>query len=335
MHCVTTSMLELGKFSAIGQEFELVVFDDLEFQLTLQTNIPKPPKSPNSTTFSSISGSKPANKMSKLKNFLTSPKKRREQERRQREEEEQAAMEEQDGDDRREHHQLSQWDLQHELVGPDGSFARAYVSLKDFEKQAFGRPFVVDVPCYNEWAVEDKSITSSTRSKLGGIQRRPPYKIAKMELQMMYIPRPRGAKDEDMPRSMSAALRQLKEAQNASDVRFEGHLSQQGGDCPVSLAEVILHTDIRMTNTSTVLASSLLPSRRLQAHRLPRDNPPTPCLHQPRKSSQADQRPPRPHPIRASQTRQRPSQIRLRRRRRGLHVRRGGLPHPLCQWRSH
>jgi len=237
MHCVTTSMLELGKSSAIGQEFELVVFDDLEFQLTLQTNLPKPPKSPQSTVFSTMSASKPTSKVSKLKNFLTSPKKRREQEQRQREEEEQAAaqyQQQQDADYRRNNQQLTQWDLQHELIGPDGSFARAYVSLKDHEKQAFGRPYVVDVPCYNEWAVEDKSITSSTRSKLGGMQRRPPYKIAKIELQMMYIPRPRGSKEEDMPRSMSAALRQLKEAETASDIRFEGHLSQQGGDCPVS-----------------------------------------------------------------------------------------------------
>ena len=230
-------MLELEKSSPIGQEFELVVFDDLEFQLTLQTNITMPPKSSQSAVFSHTSASKHTSKVSKLKNFLTSPKKRREQEQRQREEEEQAAFQyqqQQDVDHGRNHQQLTQWDLQHELVGPDGSFARAYISLKDHEKQAFGRPYIVDVPCFNEWAVADKSITSSTRSKLGGIQRRPPYKIAKMELQMMYIPCPHGSKEEDMPRSMSAALRQLKEAANMSDVRFEGHLSQQGGDCPVS-----------------------------------------------------------------------------------------------------
>jgi len=237
MHCVTTSTLRLDRTSPIGQEFELVVFDDLEFQLTLQTHLPKPPKSPQSTVFSMSSSSlKPASKVSKLSRFLTSPKKRREMEQRDRDQQEQAArQQQQEADSKRATQHPGQWELQHELVGPDGSFARAYISLKDHEKQAFGRPYTVDVPCFNEWAVEDKSITSSTRSKMGGIQRRPPYKIAKMELHMMYIPRPRGTKEEDMPRSMSAALRQLKEMENMSDVRFEGHLSQQGGDCPVSL----------------------------------------------------------------------------------------------------
>jgi hypothetical protein len=232
MHCVTTSALELGKTSAIGQEFELVVFDDLEFQLTLQTELPKPPKSPQSTVFSMNNSFKPSSKVSKLKSLLSGGKKRREQELREREQQEQANLQHQQG--HRTSQYPGQWELQHELVGPDGSFARAYISLKDHEKQAFGRPYVVDVPCFNEWAVEDKSIASSTRSKMGGIQRRPPYKIAKMELQMMYIPRPRGAKEEDMPRSMSAALRQLREAEHVQDVKFEGHLSQQGGDCPVS-----------------------------------------------------------------------------------------------------
>ena len=42
LHCVTTSWLELGKNAPIGQEFELVVLNDLEFQLTLQTKLEEP-----------------------------------------------------------------------------------------------------------------------------------------------------------------------------------------------------------------------------------------------------------------------------------------------------
>ena len=44
LHCVTTSQLELGHSASIGQEFELVVLNDLEFQLTLQTKLTPPPK---------------------------------------------------------------------------------------------------------------------------------------------------------------------------------------------------------------------------------------------------------------------------------------------------
>ncbi|KAK1076439.1 Bud site selection protein bud4, partial [Friedmanniomyces endolithicus] len=40
LHCVTTADLELGKTAPIGQEFELVVQEDLEFQLTLTTKLP-------------------------------------------------------------------------------------------------------------------------------------------------------------------------------------------------------------------------------------------------------------------------------------------------------
>ena len=57
---------------------------------------------------------------------------------------------------------------------------------------------------------------------------------------MMYVPKPRGAKDEDMPKSMNSAMRELRETeakvvQQNQPHSWEGHLSQQGGDCPVSL----------------------------------------------------------------------------------------------------
>jgi hypothetical protein len=33
---------------------------------------------------------------------------------------------------------------------------------------------------------------------------------------------------------MNACIRELKEAEQVKDISFEGTLSQQGGDCPVS-----------------------------------------------------------------------------------------------------
>src|SRR5215475_12412357 len=51
MHCVTTAWLDLARSAPIGQEFELVVLNELEFQLTLQMKLDPPkverPQSPS------------------------------------------------------------------------------------------------------------------------------------------------------------------------------------------------------------------------------------------------------------------------------------------------
>ncbi|KAF2400846.1 DUF1709-domain-containing protein [Trichodelitschia bisporula] len=238
LHCVTTSWLELGKTAPIAQEFELVVLSDLEFQLTLQTKLTPPPKMAPPITPSSPTKAKAPIKKSSFSRFLSSPKKRREAER-------QAAAEEEDRqtrahraalDAQRRAAQLnpSAWDLLHELVGGDGSFGRAYVSLKSHEQGCFGRPFTVDVPVFNEWALEqDAAIASSVKSKrAGGAARRPPYKVAELELQLLFVPRVKGARDEDLPKSMNACVREMREAEEEGKREWEGFLSQQGGDCP-------------------------------------------------------------------------------------------------------
>lgn len=234
---MTTAWLELGKNAPIGQEFELTVFDDLEFSLTLQTKLERPQSQANSTSSFGGSPFKAAKtKTSGLSRFLTSPKKRREMEKKIQEEEALAARQrQQELEAQRADREMTAWDLLHDLVGPDGSFAQAVISLRDHEKKAFGRPLIVDVPCFNSWATEDGITGSSTRSKHGGVQRKPPYKIGKLELQLLYIPRPKGVSPDDMPQSMSACVKQLKEAE-ANTTRFhEGWLSQQGADCPVGL----------------------------------------------------------------------------------------------------
>ena len=129
------------------------------------------------------------------------------------------------------------WDRLRTTVAQDGSFARAYIALSDHEKHAFGRPYTVDVACFNEWGVEDPA--SSVKSKKSATsttsQRRPPYKIGKLELQLLFVPKPKGAKDDDMPKSMNSCIREMQEAESVSTRTWEGFLSQQGGDCPVSL----------------------------------------------------------------------------------------------------
>ncbi|PVI06344.1 DUF1709-domain-containing protein [Periconia macrospinosa] len=229
LHCVTTSWLELGKSAPIGQEFELVVLDDLEFQLTLQTKLEPPAQPPVTAAPAKAVNHKKSH--SAFRNLLSSPKKRKEQERKQQEEAQRLALQQQQEAQAKRDKQATAWDLLHDLVGPDGSFARAYVCLKNHEDQAYGRPLTVDIPCFNEWAV-DTTGASSVKSKRGGVVRRPPYRVGKLTLQLLYVPKPKNAKDEDMPKSMNACIRELKEAEEIKSQSWEGILSQQGGDCP-------------------------------------------------------------------------------------------------------
>ena len=232
LHCVTTAWLELGKTAPIGQEFELVVLDELEFQLTLQTKLEEPKAKP---VADSHTKSTSPSKTSTFSRVFASPRKRKEMEMKRQEEAQQAERQKQQASKRV---QPTAWDLLHGLVAKDGSFARSYVCLKDHETSAYGNPFTVDIPCFNEWATEDAPTMSSVKSKRsavnGGVQRKAPYRIGKLELQLFYVPKPKDAKDEDMPKSMNACIRELREAESATPMKWEGNLSQQGGDCPVS-----------------------------------------------------------------------------------------------------
>ena len=255
LHCVTTAWLELGKTAPVGQEFELVVLNDLEFQLTLQTKLEEPKakpvvESPTKTTSPS--------KTSTFSRVFASPRKRKELEMKRQEEALQAERQKQQASKRAV--QPTAWDLLHGLVAKDGSFARSYVCLKDHETSAYGKPYTVDVPCFNEWATEDAHTMSSVKSKRsamnGGVQRKAPYRVGKLELQLLFVPKPKDAKDEDMPKSMNACIRELREAESATPQKWEGNLSQQGGDCPVSLDH--FPTGLSRANLMTVLETTFL-----------------------------------------------------------------------------
>ncbi len=285
LHCVTTAWLDLGRSAPIGQEFELVVLNELEFQLTLQMKLEEPkverPQSPTKAPAS------PTKKQGTFGRFFGSPKKKKELEvlKQQEAQARQSAI--------RPQTPPSAFELVQGLVAKDGSFARAYVALGEHEKQAFGRPYTVDIVCFNEWALEEVSVGSS-RSKKGvtQLQRKPPYPIGKLELQMLYVPKPKGAKDEDMPKSMNGAVRELREAEaREAQLRanqnqaWEGHLSQQGGDCPVGFIPC-LRTRTRLANIKVVLAETFLQACWLQAYCLSRIHAPTSCHYQPCQGSE-------------------------------------------------
>jgi len=255
LHCVTTANIELGTSAPIGQEFELVVLNDLEFQLTLTTKLPPapaPPPAPVLAPPSSPNKTIRPQKSTAFSRFLTSPKKRAERER---QEQEAAEAEERRRQEEAQRKRASvrpptAWDRLRELVNAtDGSFARAYVNLKSHEKHCFGRALTVDVPCYNEWALEqDGVVMNSVRSKrgcgthnAGAPVRKPPYVIGKLEVQLLYVPKPKGATDESMPKSLSAAIREIGKAGAVVEIEYEGCLSQQGGDCTVSFSLLPIH----------------------------------------------------------------------------------------------
>ncbi|CAG9972012.1 unnamed protein product [Clonostachys byssicola] len=231
VHCVTTAWLELARNAPIGQEFELVVPNDLEFQLTLNVKLEKPtaPIKLNPTT---TKMAKP--KTSTFSRVFASPKKRKELEIRQREEEERQAQQQRDAQARQRNAAPTAYELFSPLAAEDGSFARSYVCLKEHENRCYGRPYMAEIACFNEWATEEPAFASSVKSKRGNtaVVRRAPYKIGKLELQLLFVPRPKNTTDEDMPKSMNACIRELKAAEERLSRNWEGHLSQQGGDCP-------------------------------------------------------------------------------------------------------
>ncbi|KAI2637538.1 DUF1709-domain-containing protein [Xylaria nigripes] len=234
VHCVTTTWLELARNAPIGQEFELVVPNDLEFQLTLNVKLEKPKTPKPIIPASPTKMSKP--KTSTFSRVFASPKKRKEMEARQRAEEEAFAQAQREAASK-----LSVaptgWDLLSPLAAEDGSFARSYVCLKEHESRCYGRPYMVEIAAFNEWATEEAGFASSVKSKRSGIPansvvRRAPYKVGKLEVQLLFVPRPKGSTDDDMPKSMNSCIRELKAAEERLSRNWEGHLSQQGGDCP-------------------------------------------------------------------------------------------------------
>ncbi|KAI0014128.1 DUF1709-domain-containing protein [Xylariaceae sp. FL0662B] len=233
VHCVTTAWLELARNAPIGQEFELVVPNDLEFQLTLNVKLERP--QPQRVQTAPAKVAKP--KTSTFSRVFASPKKRKEMEARQRAEEEAFAQAQRDAAAKQRNIVPTAWDLLSPLTADDGSFARSYICLKEHESRCYGRPYMAEISAFNEWATEEAGFASSVKSKRTGVStnsivRRAPYKIGKLEVQLLFVPRPKGSTDDDMPKSMNSCIRELKAAEERLSRNWEGHLSQQGGDCP-------------------------------------------------------------------------------------------------------
>jgi hypothetical protein len=117
------------------------------------------------------------------------------------------------------------------IIGRDGSFSRSYIALKTYENAAYGRQFSTDVACLNEWALEQSAVVGNMRGREMQRIRKRPYLIGKIECQLLFVPSMNPV--EELPKSMSAAIREMKNAEWFSQLLWEGYLSQQGGDCQV------------------------------------------------------------------------------------------------------
>jgi len=228
--------------------------------LTLQTKLEQPPQQPPKTA--TKAPIVPKLKQSTFSKVFSTPKKRKQLELQHQQQQQAAQQQQQQLQLQRQQSQESTpataWDLLHGLVARDGSFARSYVSLKDFESRAYGRPLTTDIHCFNEWAVDTASIKGK-KGMQGGLQpaRKAPYKIGKLEVQLLFVPKPKGSSDvsifyyntnmtealtitqKDLPKSLNTAIRELREAESIMTREWEGNLSQQGGDCPVSFKSPI------------------------------------------------------------------------------------------------
>ncbi|RCK64834.1 Bud site selection protein BUD4 [Candida viswanathii] len=199
VHSVTTPTYLLdGHKVAIGKEFELTVTDTLEFILTMKMSYEKPRGKLVEVTERKVIKSK--NRLSRLfgsKDIITTTK----------------------------FVPTEVKDTWSNKFAQDGSFARCYIDLHQFEDKITGKALQFDLNCFNEW--EMNASFPGDR----GLQRRNPYTIAQLEVKMLFVPRsdPR----EVLPTSIRTAYESIEELNQEFNTTHEGYLHQEGGDCPI------------------------------------------------------------------------------------------------------
>ena len=105
----------------------------------------------------------------------------------------------------------------------DGSFARCYVDLDQYEGKITGKVCNFDVTCFNEWATVNDSKGEQIKCK--------PYRIGQLEVKMLFIPK--SVHEEVLPSSIKSAYESVNSLKHELSLSFEGYLHQEGGDCDV------------------------------------------------------------------------------------------------------
>jgi hypothetical protein len=110
-----------------------------------------------------------------------------------------------------------------DYVASDGSFSKLKLNFDEYKEQIFAKPSTYLLTCFNEW--------KTTKSKAGHVENFKPIPICTLNMKMMFIPRK--FKNEILPISIANAMAQLKEARKMKDIKFEGFMSQEGGDVDI------------------------------------------------------------------------------------------------------
>ncbi|RLV91725.1 Bud site selection protein BUD4 [Spathaspora sp. JA1] len=193
VHCIRTPDYDLDSRKVpIGKEFELTVGDSLEFILTMKATYDKPKETLVEVTERKTV--KPKNRLSRFlgqKHIITTTKF--------------VPKETQDS-----------WKNK---FAHDGSFARCYIDLQQYEGKITGKALNFDLNCFNEWEIKD----DNTRA--------PAYKIGQLEVKMLFVPR--SNPHEILPTSIRTAYESVNELCRELDTSYEGYLHQEGGDCNV------------------------------------------------------------------------------------------------------
>ncbi|KAG7195398.1 Bud site selection protein bud4 [Scheffersomyces spartinae] len=196
VHCIKTPQYGLQSNSVlIGKEFELVVGRSLQFILTLKMSYHQPKdklvevketkKVKSKNRFSRVFGKKDLITETKV---VTKKIK----------------------------------DSWQDTFAQDGSFARCYVDLSQYEHKISGKALSFDLTCFNEWATYDVNGTKTKKK---------PYKIGQLEVKMLFIPKTH--KNEPMPASIGHAYRSIEKLQQEAQIELDGYMNQEGGDCEV------------------------------------------------------------------------------------------------------
>ncbi|KAL6451633.1 BUD4 Bud site selection protein BUD4 [Candida maltosa Xu316] len=194
VHSVTTPYYIMDNHKvAIGKEFELTVGDSLEFILTMKLSYEKPRgKLVEVTERKVVKSKKRLSRIFGSKDIITTTK-------------------------------FVPTEAKDSWAGKfaqDGSFARCYIDLQQFEDKITGKALQFDLNCFNEWETIN-----------GGVQKRKPYNIGQLEVKMLFVPRsdPR----EVLPTSIRTAYESIDELNEELHTTHEGYLHQEGGDCPI------------------------------------------------------------------------------------------------------
>lgn len=192
VHCIKTPNYKMHKSAVyVGKEFELTVGKSLEFILTMKAIFEKPRE-----TMKEIKERRVVKSKNKIGRMFGSK----------------------DIITTTKFVPQKVEDSWSHIVANDGSFARCYVDLDQYVDQITGTAANFNLNCFNEWA-----------TKSGSGARCEPYTIAQLEVKMLFVPRTEPY--EILPTSIKSAYESLDDLRAEKDLKLEGYLHQEGGDC--------------------------------------------------------------------------------------------------------